>query len=572
MFFLCCAVCTLSYAQDPAESLRFKLEVDAPRALAGLLRDTLEIVRWQSYQRLTPELLESLARDACEQAREAAATEGYFSARVDYQIEGTGHERIVRLKVHPGEPTRVREVNIGFREDLEPRAAARVRAEWTLGPGEIFRQRAWTDAKKHAVDTLAQEKFAAASIASSQATVNPDTASASIDVVLNSGPPFAFGTINVTGLSKYGSSLVHNLAPFKPGEPYSREKLDIYVRRLNATSYFASAQIGIPDDPSVAQSAPVNVTVIEAPSRRLDAGLGYSTDARYRGSVSWRDANFTDRAIRLRTEARVESLQQSVTAAFEFPTRPNGWGDVLDASLTRSDVQNLVTTGFTLGATRRSIEERRQPAYGVTLYYEQESPQGAPDDSTHALFPRFEYIWRTTDDLLLPRKGTMAALRLGFGVPGVSTKTFGRAVGQVQWFHPLGRRDDVTLRAELGAVFAHSSTGIPQALLFRTGGDNSVRGYAFQSLGVQKGDAIVGGRYYTLGSAEYTHWFGDAWGIAAFVDAGDAVDEVRDLRDPAFGVGVGVRVKSPIGPFRLDLAHSVDDGKFRVHFSMGIAF
>ncbi len=572
LFVLCFLICTFTHAQDPGEPIHFKFEVEAPRPLAGILRDTLEIVRWQSYERLSPELLESLVRDAREQAREAAATEGYFSAQVESRIEGTGSERVVHLTVEPGEPTRVRAVNISFRDGPEPRAAARVRAEWTLQPGDIFRQRAWEAAKTHAVETLAQDKYAAANLASSLATVDPDSASASLEVVLGSGPPFAFGAINIKGLSKYRGDVVINLAPFKPGEPYSREKLDIYARRLNATSYFSSARIGIEEDPALAQGAPVNVAVIEAPSRRLEAGIGYSTDARFRGSVSWRDANLRDQAIRLRSEARLEGLQQSITGALEFPTRRDGWGDVLDASVARSDVQNLVTRGVTLGATRRSIEERRQPAYGVSLYYEQQGPQGGESDTARALFPRFEYIWRTTDDLLLPRKGVMAALRLGVGVPGASTQTFGRALGQVAWFHPLTRRDDLTLRAELGAVAARTSKGMPQALLFRTGGDTSVRGHAFQSLGVPKGDAIVGGRYYALGSAEYTRWFGDAWGLAAFVDVGDAVDVLSDLKKPAIGFGVGVRVKSPIGPFRLDIAHGVDAGKFRLHFSVGGAF
>jgi translocation and assembly module TamA len=153
----------------------------------------------------------------------------------------------------------------------------------------------------------------------------------------------------------------------------------------------------------------------------------------------------------------------------------------------------------------------------------------------------------------------------------VSSRGFGRGIARLQYFVPLGRRDDVLLRAEAGAVLAGGRDGIPQSLLFRTGGDSTVRGYAFQSIGVQDGDAIVGGRYYTLGSVEYTRWVGDAWGLAAFVDAGDAVDRPKDL-DLAVGYGVGVRVRSPIGPFRLDFAYGDRTEEFRIHFSVGVAF
>ena len=68
------------------------------------------------------------------------------------------------------------------------------------------------------------------------------------------------------------------------------------------------------------------------------------------------------------------------------------------------------------------------------------------------------------------------------------------------------------MRGELGATFAPSSGGIPQDFLFRTGGSNTVRGYAYQSLGVQEGSAIVGGRYLVTMSGEYTHWIKPTWG------------------------------------------------------------
>jgi translocation and assembly module TamA len=98
-----------------------------------------------------------------------------------------------------------------------------------------------------------------------------------------------------------------------------------------------------------------------------------------------------------------------------------------------------------------------------------------------------------------------------------------------------------------------------------------VRGYAFDSLGVQEGSAVVGGRYYAVGSVEAIHWINRTWGLAAFVDAGNATDQVADL-DPAFGYGVGARFRTPIGPFRLDIAYGERDRQVRVHFSVGLTF
>jgi translocation and assembly module TamA len=120
-------------------------------------------------------------------------------------------------------------------------------------------------------------------------------------------------------------------------------------------------------------------------------------------------------------------------------------------------------------------------------------------------------------------------------------------------------------------VLAPSRTDIPAALLFRTGGDTTVRGYAFESLGVRRGATVLPTRYYYATSIELTRWINDVLGIATFVDAGNAFDDRSDAR-AAVGFGIGARVRTPIGPFRLDVAYGEQSRQVRMHFSVGVAF
>jgi translocation and assembly module TamA len=126
-------------------------------------------------------------------------------------------------------------------------------------------------------------------------------------------------------------------------------------------------------------------------------------------------------------------------------------------------------------------------------------------------------------------------------------------------------------RAELGVVGASSREGIPSENLFRTGGANTIRGYELDSLGVARGDAIVGGRYLALVSVEYQHWITPTYAAAAFVDYGNAADS-RSALKPVAGIGVGARVRTPIGPIKLDLAYGEAQSRLRVHFSIGHTF
>jgi translocation and assembly module TamA len=551
---------------------RFRLVVEAPAPLRDILAGGLDISRWQGYGHMTVSLLEPLLRVAREQALEAAATEGYYNAQVDIVTEASQPAlRVVRLRVRSGNPTRVESVSLVLTGSRDQAAEVRLRLTWALSPGEIFRQPAWEDAKKKAVAELARTRYLGAAIAESRATVDPGRNTAQLALTLDRGPAFAFGPVTVTGLAKYPPETVTYLAPFKAGDPYARESVEVFLRRLNATNYFASAQVVVDDDPALAHAAPVHVSVLEARSRRLEAGVGYSTDTLFRATAAWRDVNMFDAAWRQRSELRVESKVQQLSSVLELPARADGWADSLDAAATRTDNQKLVTRGVTLGVTRRSIDERSQPAFGLSYYYEQQRPDNAQPDLARALFAKYEFTRRATDDLLFPRNGRVAAVRVGVSAPGLSTETFGRVVGQFSTFHSLTRRDDIAVRAELGAVLARSARGIPQALLFRTGGDTTVRGYAFESLGVARGSAIVGGRYYALASGEYTRWLAENWGLAAFIDSGNAADHLSGFRF-ATGYGFGARVKSPIGPFRLDVAQGRDTREIRIHVSVGLAF
>jgi translocation and assembly module TamA len=218
-----------------------------------------------------------------------------------------------------------------------------------------------------------------------------------------------------------------------------------------------------------------------------------------------------------------------------------------------------------------SLDERNQWQYGAAFYEDRQEPEGLPVEDAHALYVDVERAWRRVDDLVAPTRGWMALAQAGIGVPGASTRSFQRVIARYVMWQPINPRWSFTARAEAGAVFAASRSDIPSALLFRTGGDATVRGYAFESLGIKQGNTVLPGRYYFASSIEATRWVTDAWGIAAFVDAGDAFDETSDLR-VAVGYGIGARVRTPIGPFRLDLAYGQKSRQVRLHFSVGVAF
>ena len=186
--------------------------------------------------------------------------------------------------------------------------------------------------------------------------------------------------------------------------------------------------------------------------------------------------------------------------------------------------------------------------------------------------PNVAWTWRRVDNPLATRDGIVLHGQIGGAAKAVlSDQDFIRLLGRYQQFFPVSQRDTLMLSGEVGYTIADSRNGIPQEYLFRTGGTGSVRGYSYQSLGVSEGSAIVGGRYMANATVEYTHWLDETWGIAAFVDAGNAVDDLSKV-DLAYGYGLGARWRTVAGPIAVDLAYGEQSETIQLHFSLAIPF
>ncbi len=556
--------------------LEYRVRIEAPKALEKILQEGLNLVRWQNDPEMSAEQLERLIGEAVREAREAAATEGYFSAQVEASIDEATEPRTVLLRVEPGERTQVAEVEIRFSgpaaQDADARARlAQVRSEWPLRVGMAFRQADWDAAKRQAVRELAGWRYAAAQVAASRALIDPDARRAVLSLEIASGPPFRFGALRVSGTRRYPEALVANLSPVRPGDTYDRDKLLLYQRLLLETGYFASVQAEIDAQPQLADAAPLRVAVIEAASQQVEAGVGYSTDAGPRVELRYGNQDVLESAWRFRSGLRLDEKIQTLQLDLDLPPREEGRWNSFFGRARRTDIQNETAQELALGFSHNFGLQLTPSALIVSAHAEEQRVGGDITDSRHALYFGFRRTFRRTDDFVSPRSGYFGSVELGGAPPALASQEFMRAVGSIAFFIPLGRSGDLLLRGEAGTVIAETRLGIPTTFLFRTGGDQTVRGYAFESIGVRQGDAIVGGRRLVVGSAEYTYWIGENWGAALFVDAGDVWDKGVQV-NPSVGYGAGVRFRTPIGPIRADLAYGEETGQYRLHFSIGYRF
>ncbi|HYG41825.1 MAG TPA: BamA/TamA family outer membrane protein [Bordetella sp.] len=323
---------------------------------------------------------------------------------------------------------------------------------------------------------------------------------------------------------------------------------------------------------------PVDVRVVEAPARRVATSLGVDSDAGVRAEVNYRQNVVFGVPVTLESGIGVDRLRQRAFLDFHMPPDTKGQRDSIGLLADHSDIQGLDVRRFALGATR--LRERRgagdsrveyENRWGVLLAHDHVKIDGGDEFDLPSATLTAEWLRRDVDNKYDPREGTLIALGGGLGVVLDSGQPFFRARVRGQRWWPVGQRDFLTIRGEVGRVWSDSATSVPDDFGFRTGGARTIRGYRYQSIGVDRGDAVVGAPTLAVASIEYDHYFNDRWGMAVFVDAGDAAESFGEMKMNV-GYGVGARLRTPAGPLFLDLAYGQRESDLRLHFSLGIAF
>lgn len=517
------------------------------------------------------------------------ATQGYFDPQVTLEVGEDFEGDTWDITIVPGERTHIKSVTNEFTGTIanSPRYAERIEAirnDWGLPEGEVFINRTWSNAKNDILEAVSAEDFYLARMTRSQALVDPDEASADLFTSIDSGPAVRLGYTEVHGLRRVPIELIERYVRYEPGERFTQQKLDEWQQVLQSTNFFRGAFVTVkrPDDPEAYNeeelSLPVLVRVTEGPARVLSGAIGVDdvnivrAEGVYRQNIVW------NRPLTLEVGASAGYREQR--GYLDVYRAPNYDGTVDSFGLVarHSDYSNEEVYRFALG-WRRTNEFKLDPKSRVeyesrwssAIQYDSVKRPGYKKFELPSIVGAYDLLRRDVNDKFDPRSGNLMAIGLGVGTDLERGDPFARSSARIQQWWPIGRRDNITIRGEVGYVWAKDSTRIPDDFGFRTGGAGSIRGYRYYGIGRKIRKSTIGTRSLAVASVEYTRYFNDTFGMAYFIDVGDAAPKFKDMK-AHFGYGVGARVKTPAGPLFLDIAYGHRDRKLRWHFSLGMAF
>ena len=589
-----CAALTAPAAPAPAttasaQAVAPRVEIVAPPDLKLLLERFLDLSRLgalASDDLVSATEWSRLIDVAPAQVRDLLQTEGYFAPSVNIVREDVvdGVPRKVRLELDPGPRARIDRVDFEFSGDLERDANAGVgvavtareasRTAWPLRVGEPFRSAAWTDAKNGALARLRAAGFAAVTWAGTTAEVDAQAHTVRLYLVADSGPLFRAGQLQVEGLATHEKQLVENLSTLRPGMPVTEAAMLDFQERLLKAGLFETISVTLDADPEQADAARIMVRLHELPLQVLTVGVGIASNNGPRATLEHVYRQVFGFPLTAHNKFDLGKKLQSWEG--EISTRPDAglYRNLLGGAVQRqvSDTDVVLSQRLRLGRTQDM--QRIERLYFVEF---ERSSRWTDTAATEAISLTVNYhgIWRDLDSIILPTRGYTLAVQSGLGHARSDTTSSGpfvRLYGRGTGYLPLGRDWFGIGRLELGNVFSNGIE-VPDLQRFRAGGDDSVRGYAYRSLGPIVDGAVGSGNALATASLEAAtpllKRMPTLWG-ALFIDAGDAASNYRELR-PVLGLGAGVRWRSPVGPLRLDLAWGEQVRAFRLHFSVGIA-
>jgi translocation and assembly module TamA len=358
---------------------------------------------------------------------------------------------------------------------------------------------------------------------------------------------------------------------FQEGAPFEQRRLRQLHNDLVRGDYFSGVDVRAQPHKED-KVADVLLTLEEGRRVRYGVGVGFGTDTGVVVRADLVQRRMNRHGHRLELDTELSKVRQNATIDYRMPgKRPqNDWYS-LYGGLNREDSDAIESIAWKMGVRENRFHTLNWSSTPFAEFVVERFYQDGDWSQKTSLVPGWGVNFVTANAPARPTQG----LRLRGEVAGaakqvLSDASFIRVYLNGKTILPFSKRGRLLIRGEAGWMTTDDFDKVPPTWRFFAGGDRSVRGYDYQSLGPldDEGKAI-GGRNLLSGSIEGDWRILERWSAAVFADAGN-VGEEDLLRNMPWSVGAGVRWYSPVGPIRLDLAFPQNGSSdFRVHISMG---
>lgn len=507
--------------------------------------------------------------------------EGYYASNVFTRFARSGNNFTVGFDITPGPLYRFGNIEFEYAAPI-PSAEMRTQLEKSIGlaPGLPALAKTFVRAEAKIAVTLPELGFPFAEAVSHELVVDHQTQTMNIMVSVNTGERMRLGGVQYKGLKSVKETYLLKFSEWQKDEFFNQNSVDNLRSRLLKTGLFANVIVDV--TPANNTHVNIDVTVSEAPHRTIGATAGYSTAEGIGGELSWEHRNIFGRGGITTITARGAEIEQSLTGRLELPNFAR-----LDQTLSFESLFRRQNTDAFLSyeaEVRAGIDRVLTPnlavlAGGVLEFSDVTDVQGDRDFLLASL--PIGARWDSSDDLLNPSKGIRASLvtapSINLGSTGFS---FLKSEFKASTYFSFMRDQKMilALRTRLGSIVGAANNTLPATQRFFAGGGGSIRGFAFQQVGLLGADNNpLGGRSVAEIAGEVRLRVSDTIGIVPFIEGGNTyVDNLPKFSNFRWGAGIGARYYTSFGPIRFDFAIPLDrrpgESHLQFYVSLGQAF
>lgn len=571
LLLLCPVAAAMAAGPIQVQIEGFDEETEADRL--NNVRQQLSLHRFRDEE-MSEARIRRLHARAPDEIRQALRPFGHYQVEVDRRLERTAEGWRAHYHIDPG--PRVQLVRVDIRvegEGSEDPVFRNTLEGLPLRENQPLLHQHYDQSRTRLQEIASRRGYLDAEITERRLRVDPELGTAEATIVMETGPRYRFGHVHFKQ-DILDESFLRRYQGFKAGEPFDADRLLGLQFGLGDSEYFDYVDIRPRRDLATEDLwIPIEVEMSPRAKHRYQAGIGYGTDTGPRVSARWDNRRINNRGHRGVLDTYYSSIRRSADLRYIIPLeRPTQERLTGNLTATREDLGDIDSRLLQVGVSRTTLEGAYQRTTFLRAERERSIFNRDQEELSELLIPGVMWSRTRADDPLHARRGRSGSLELRGAREEVffTDTSFARAHLRLRQILPLGERNRLLMRGELGAVVSEQVENLPASQRFFTGGDQSVRGFSYQAIGPRDDEGRrVGGRYLVVGSAEVDRRIRGDWFGAVFVDTGNAMNSLgEELKRSA---GLGVRWASPIGMVRVDLARPFDrdDGNYRLHLTVG---
>jgi len=557
-----------------AAAPRLTVEVEGVEdQLLDNVRALLSIEQYKGATELSDASVERLHARAPDEVRAALRPFGHYQPKLTATLEPVAGGWRARYRIEPGPPLRFTGFEVAI--DGPGRDAphfARAIEDAPLVLGAAARHADYEALKRALLAAADDDGYLEARFTESALEVDPPALGARVRIELATGERTYFGVVSFDQ-SVVAPELLERYVEIRAGEPYRLSRLLELQYALNDSDYFRLVEVE-PQRQAIdaERRVPILIRLTPREQRRWTFGFGYGTDTGPRGSVAYEDRRLNAHGHRGAIEVSDSEVKTELGFRYTIPlARPASERLSFEARLVEEDLGDTQSRRGEIGANiTKTFGALKQTTY---VSYEQERSDlpSAPDLRSALLVGGASFSQRRSDSPLFTTRGYRWSVDAhGAHDQLLSDLTFLQYRVDGKLVFPIAPGSRLLLRGEYARSMLATLDELPTSQRLFAGGDQSVRGYGYDSLGdTDLNGRVIGGTEMVSASVEVDQMFTRRWGAALFVDAGDA--SASGALAPRFGAGVGLRWLSPIGLLRLDVGFALDQdiGGWHLHFGIG---